>query len=247
MNLAHRVPDAQQVLALTHAQLGREILVGLHEQKRGEIRHTFGRVSPTQPAQFHIQDVQYDAYAADVRFEVGLAVKEAWAWMERELILLSSDPLAHGWKQLSRIGASFLADGDPHPLLAARHLDRELLHPSLRVDALDNFLRGSYDVAVFCAFRSIEVAVRTATDLPQTRIGTGLMTDAFNPGDGPLRDPSVPNAEQVALMNLFQGAIGMFKNPNSHRYVEVTPQTAAELLLLASYLLKLVDARSQPR
>jgi hypothetical protein len=46
----------------------------------------------------------------------------------------------------------------------------------------------------------------------------------------------------VALMDLFKGAIGLFKNPSSHRRVDFSDATeAAEIVLLADLLLRLLD------
>lgn len=48
--------------------------------------------------------------------------------------------------------------------------------------------------------------------------------------------------EQVAAMNLFSGAIGLFKNPASHRPVDYDdPVLAGEIVLLADLLLRLLD------
>jgi uncharacterized protein (TIGR02391 family) len=243
MNLDTVIPNVDQLLAMTHAQLAHTVLRALHAEKAGQQRVAFGHAA--QAITYHPQDVQFAGYPRDRVDEIILAVLEAWAWMDRELILVSFDFLAPAWRKLSRIGRSFLEEEDPAPLLAARQIDRTLIHPTLRGDALEAFWRGSYDVAVFTAYRDVEVAVRDAGALPATRIGVQLMADAFNPTGGPLRDANIPNAEQVAMMNLFQGAIGLFKNPNSHRYVQVDAKTAAELLILASRLLSMVDARAQ--
>jgi hypothetical protein len=45
-------------------------------------------------------------------------------------------------------------------------------------------------------------------------------------------------------MELFAGAIGYFKNPGSHREVGLTAIQAAETIMLASRLLRIVDRRT---
>ena len=70
------------------------------------------------------------------------------------------------------------------------------------------------------------------------------MREAFNVDHGPLSDLSSESGERQAISDLFAGAIGTFKSPSSHRDVEWNePQEAAEAILLANHLLRLVEHR----
>lgn len=110
-------------------------------------------------------------------------------------------------------------------------------------------MRGDHDVAVFQAFKEVEVAVRSTANkkganYPDDLVGVTLMRKAFHPDSGPLTDKSLVTAEREADMHLFSGAIGHAKNPTSHRDVTVAPQEAAKLILFASHLLDIVKQRS---
>ena len=70
-----------------------------------------------------------------------------------------------------------------------------------------------------------------------------MMRKAFAE-NGPLSDNSTPKAEREALSNLFAGAIGCYKNPHSHRNVILLAEEAAEMIVFASHLVRIVEARA---
>lgn len=175
-----------------------------------------------------------------------LALNEAWGWIHNHgLVVRNPDQDSDGAVVLSRQGAVTLARGIPW-LRATQRLDVDLVDV-LEAKARPLFLRGEFETAVFMAMKEVEVAVRELAGLDTSLIGTRLMQEAFRPprtadGDaGPLHQAGADQGEAVATMELYKGAIGLFKNPSSHRRVDFDdPTEAAEIILLADLLLRLL-------
>ncbi len=172
-----------------------------------------------------------------------LPCSEAWDWLQRNGLLCYS-PAQHGnWMYITRLGRKLASEAELGKWFAERELPNEYLHPSLQGLPLSLYRQGHYDTAVFEAFKLLEVTMREQAKLPDAHIGTKLASKAFNPEDGALTDVNAEQGEKTALMNLMAGAIGSYKNPQSHRRVGVDATDAREMLILASHLLKIVMSR----
>lgn len=183
------------------------------------------------------------SYPDEFREQFYLAFAEAWSWLEAQGLLVPAiRGGADGARSLSRRASRFESEVDVTNYFIAQLLPRDRLNKKFADRVWAAFIRGEFDVAVFQAMKAVEVAVRDASQLPARLIGTALIQEAFKPQSGPLTDLLSEPGEQVARMNLFMGAIGSYKNPHSHRHVNLSdPYEAMEIVLLANHLLRIVE------
>jgi len=188
-------------------------------------------------------------YPPEQQKAVQFALAEAASWLVSQGLLLEDPEMkASTPYRMTRRAVPLRNRTDVERYRKGRILPKELLQPHLAEKVWPMFLRGDHDVAVFQAFKDVEVTVRAAANAKgagyaDDLVGTKLMSAAFHPENGPLRNASAVSGERQAEMNLFCGAIGHAKNPVSHRDVNQTPEEAARLLIFASHLLWLVEQR----
>jgi uncharacterized protein (TIGR02391 family) len=183
----------------------------------------------------------YEAEGVEQRFA------DAWAYLESQAFV--------GWhprgqsayaREITTLGREALAKGGLARVRAGQRLGMDL-HPLIAGTVRSQFLLGEYELATFAAMKAVEVRVRELGGFPDDQIGVPLMAAAFRVKDppGPLTRTDLEGGEQEAMMALFRGAIGTFKNPSSHRPVNYAdPTLTAEVVLLADLLLRLLDGHA---
>ena len=201
-----------------------------------------GDYKATSGWNWHNWMLESKSYGTAVDQQVQDALAEGWAWLTTHgLVMRDTTQTSTDALKVTRLGEETLQYGLAR-LAAAERLGMAL-HPRLAQRIEQQFLLGEYELAVFAAMKEVEVRVRELADLPNSLLGVKLMQQAFSPNSpGPLTDAHADPGEQVAAMNLFSGAIGLFKNSTSHRPMNYDdPSVAGEIVLLADLLLRLLD------
>ena len=234
------LPDAEHLLSLEPEELAGPLLISLEG------------INPINPdvlitrknMAMEIEKNPQLNYSYECRVLI-LAVMEAWQFLLSEGFLA---PIPKDLRSVTtttyfvtRRGKKIETLEDFEAYRKADLLRKHQLHSIIAEKVWSIFAQGSYGTAVLEAFRQVEVAVRKAGNYAENDRGTDLMRNAFNIDNGNLTDKTRLPAVRQAMSDLFSGAIGLYKNPSSHHDVEFTPEEAAEIIVFASHLLRIVD------
>ena len=244
--LFEMLPNADDLLSLEPEELAGPLLLSLQDSNR---------INPSEVISFSLLNrSKVQEYLSHDPDKILFALMEAWQWLEREGFVAPRPTSLSGERVVIATGTTYFVTGrgkkiekreDLDAYRKANLLPKGQLHPIIAQKVWSLFLRGDYDCAVFQAFKEVEIAVRKAGNYDKQDLGVHLVRKAFHVTTGSLTDTNLSNSEREAMSNLFAGAIGMYKNPFSHREVSVTAEEAAEMIILASHLLRIVDSRVQ--
>ena len=238
------LPDAEQLLSLEPQELAGYLLVSLdgieqilphREISHNNMEHEVNRNS-------HLN------YPYKCREDVLFTLMEAWQCLVCQGFVAPIPDSSRRYSTYStttyfvtRRGKEIETLDDFKDYRKADLLQKHHLHPIIAEKVWSIFAQGSYDTAVLEAFKQVEIAVREAGGYTKADYGHKLMTKAFDEVDGNLTDPCQHPDEKKARKLLFLGVIGAYKNPSSHHEVEFAPEEAAEIIIIASHLLRIVD------
>lgn len=228
------IPDHEVLLSLEVEELALVVLEYLHSL-------------PKDSPQFSLYNFSLPHTVAEYPGEheknITNALREAWEYLKNEGFTVPIQGFHDDMVSITRKGERLKNADALEAYRKANLLPKQLLHSSIAEDVLSQFSRGKYDDAIFKAFKAVEIGVRNAGGFTE-KYGTDLMRQAFDKDNGPLRDQNQPKPEREATAHLFAGAIGLYKNPHSHRNVSVTAEEAVEIIMFASHLLRIVDSRA---
>ena len=114
-------------------------------------------------------------------------------------------------------------------------------HPLIVKKSFSLLNASQFESAVLQAFKTIEIRIREKINATPEEYGIKLIRKAFHPENGPLADFKLPKAEREAFCNYIAGAFGFYKNPCSHRDVELDFSSAFDRIVVASDLLKAIE------
>lgn len=116
------------------------------------------------------------------------------------------------------------------------------VHPYIAKKSFKLLNDGEFDSAVLQAFKAIETRIRAMIAASLEEYGVKLIRKALNAKTGDLADYELPLSEREAFCNYAAGAFGYYKNPCSHRDLELDTVSAFERIVVASDLIKQIES-----
>lgn len=115
------------------------------------------------------------------------------------------------------------------------------VHPLIIKKCFSLLNNSEFESAVLQAFKAIETSIRKKINATSELYGNRLIRKAFNANDGLLTDHSLSKAERDAFCNYIVGAFSFYRNPSSHRDINMDFISAFDKIVVASDLIKTIE------
>ena len=244
-------PDAEDLLSLSAEELAGPLLVSLEGSEQINLEDEITPKSIEREIKNGVNRNNPNLnYLYKSHEDVLFALMEAWQCLlsegfvaPRPANLRSTTGMSQNTTYfVTRRGKKIETLEDFEAYRKADLLRKHQLHPIIADKVWFIFVQGSYGTAVLEAFKQVEVAVREAGGYTKDIYGDTLMRTAFHHKTGNLTDENQSESEKKGKSHLFAGAIGLYRNPSGHHEVEFAPEEAAEIIIIASHLLRIVDS-----
>lgn len=234
MSILSAFPPLQEVIDMSAEEIAPFLLTYLKGMPENSLnRYNFSLLSDRAV----YEALNDDRQKVDM---LGKRLMEAWMWLEHEGFVAPKPGQQGDWAFITEKGKQIIASGDLKAYKMASLFPKDMDH-ILTKEVRPLFIRGDYDTAIFRSFKEVEMRVRKKASLSVEDYGIDLMKKAFGP-PGPLANTQVPKSEQERTRDLYVGAIGVFKNPSSHREVSfINPKEVIDIICFANQLLRMVD------
>jgi hypothetical protein len=132
---------------------------------------------------------------------------------------------------------SFLKYVTPLDLEAITNLDQEIKDRCLSALVSDGSNPKNWDSAIRTAGVVLEERLRKLGEQNSSDTSDTLVTNLFKQ-NGVLANKFTDNREREAYLKLYLGAVGVFRNPSAHRFIDPDPYKGGVQILFIDLLLK---------
>jgi hypothetical protein len=131
-SLPKLIPDVDYLLSLETEELAAFVLVALAEQRQNNLVALPNFISGLTSV--HPNPASYSDPRRD---EIGLAITEAWNWLEVQGLLIPAPGMngSHGWRIFSRRANKMKAPEDISQFARSRRIQKDALHPRIKSGA----------------------------------------------------------------------------------------------------------------
>jgi len=237
-NLINFMPSLEEFLNMEPEDIAPFLLNYLEAHDEGEI-HLINLAK--------YENKELIEYAGENSLIAAKLITEAWVWLDKEQFIAPyPGHLGYEGVFVTRKGKKFKNLTDFKTYSYGNLIPKKELDPIFISKVIPLFNKGDYDTAIFQAYKEVEVRIRKVTKLSEQIIGVDLARKAFDEENGILTDKKNIKSERQALSHIFAGVLGWFKNPLSHKYINFdNPFEAAEIILFANYLLRVINSRKK--